>query len=232
MPPESEIIVKGWPLDRVDSQSIGVLEATESFVNRSGLMIAKALVCPEIGTVPLRIMNLNNEPFTLYKNTVAAMYEPVEIGKHEIVNSLGTESSTIDESIAHVEELLSQSSSNLNESQIDSLRSLLYEYKVQFSKSSHDLGSTHLVQHTIKTMPDCKPVKLRPYRIPLAKRDFAENEIKAIAEKGLIEPSHSAWSAPAVLVPKCDGTTRFCIDYRRLNQLTIPDSPYQGLMIL
>ena len=101
---------------------------------------------------------------------------------------------------------------------------MLYEYKDQFSKSSHDLGSTNLVEHTIKTLPDCKPVKLRPYRIPLAKREFAENEIKAMAEKGLIEPSHSAWSAPAVLVPKRDGTTRFCIDYRRLNQLTIPDS--------
>ena len=201
--PESEIIVKGWPLDRVDSQSIGVLEATESFVNRSGLLIAKVLVCPEIGSVPLRIMNLNNEPFTLYKNTV-------EIGKHETVNSLGSESSTIDESIAHVEELLSQSSSNLNVSQIDSLPSLLYGYKNQFSKSSHDLGSTNLVEHTIKTLPDCEPVKLIPYRIPLAKGDFAENEIKAMAEKELTEPSHSAWSAPAVLVPKRDGTTRFC----------------------
>ena len=81
-----------------------------------------------------------------------------------------------------------------------------------------------MVEHTIKTTPDCKPVKLRPYRIPLSKREFAENEIKAMAEKGLIEPSHSAWCAPAVLVPKRDGTTRFCIDYRRLNQLTIPDS--------
>ena len=45
-----------------------------------------------------------------------------------------------------------------------------------------------------------------------------------MADKGLFEPSHFASSAPAVLVPKRDGTTRFCIDYRRLNQLTIPDS--------
>ena len=38
---------------------------------------------------------------------------------------------------------------------------------------------------------------------------FAETEIHAMAEKGLIEPSHSAWSAPAVLVPKRDRTTWF-----------------------
>ena len=104
------------------------------------------------------------------------------------------------------------------------LRSLLYEYKDRFSKSSHDLGCTNLVEHTIKTLPDCKPVKLRPYRIPLARREFAENEIKTMAEKGLMEPSYSAWCAPAVFVPKRDDRTRSCIDYRRLNQLAIPDS--------
>ena len=224
VPPECEIIIMGHAMDRVDTCGIGVLEATESFVDRSGLLIAKALVSPEFGTVPLRIMNLSNEPCMLHKNMVAAMYEPVEIEKFEIVNSISSNTSPELDSCPHIDDLILQSSSNLNESQKKCLRSLLYEYKDQFSKSSHDLGCTNLVEHTIKTLPDCKPVKLRPYRIPLAKREFAENEIKAMAEKGLIEPSHSAWSAPAVLVPKRDGTTRFCIDYRRLNQLTIPDS--------
>ncbi|MCG8078443.1 MAG: retropepsin-like domain-containing protein, partial [Candidatus Thiodiazotropha taylori] len=71
VPPECEIIVKGRPVDRVDEHSIGVLEPTEKFIDRSGLLMAKALVCPEFGTVPLRIMNLKNEPMTLYKGTVA-----------------------------------------------------------------------------------------------------------------------------------------------------------------
>ena len=169
-------------------------------------------------------MNLSNEPYLLHKGTVVAKYEPVETEKFVKVNSLSHDSISSEESCSHIDDLITQSSSNLDESQKEKLRSLLYQYKDQFSKSSHDLGSTNLVEHTIKTAPDCKPVKLRPYRIPLSKREFAENEIKAMAEKGLIEPSHSAWCAPAVLVPKRDGTTRFCIDYRRLNQLTIPDS--------
>ena len=67
VPPECEIIVEGRPIDRVDNSSIGILEATLNFVDRSGLLIARALVCPEFGTVPLRIMNLNPEPVKLYK---------------------------------------------------------------------------------------------------------------------------------------------------------------------
>ena len=58
----------------------------------------------------------------------------------------------------------------------------------------------------------------------MSKRRVAENEIKDMAERGIIEPSTSPWTSPVMMVNKPDGSVRFCCDYRKLNKLTVKDS--------
>ncbi len=80
-------------------------------------------------------------------------------------------------------------------------------------------GKTQVLQHHIRTPPGVV-VKQRPYRIPEARRQAIEEEIQQMLKLGVIEPSRSPWSSPIVLVPKPDGTLRFCNDFRRLNEVS------------
>jgi hypothetical protein len=56
------------------------------------------------------------------------------------------------------------------------------------------------------------------------KKDFLKREIEELIEMGIVEECDSLWAAPVVLVPKPDGTLRLCVDYRKLNAVTVPDA--------
>jgi transposase InsO family protein len=65
---------------------------------------------------------------------------------------------------------------------------------------------------------------MRPYRIPHAHAIEAEQEIQTMLKAGIIEPSNSPWCAPVLPIRKKDGTLRICVDYRKLNQVTVKDT--------
>ena len=54
-------------------------------------------------------------------------------------------------------------------------------------------------------------------------RETLDKEIDNMLSKGVIEPSSSAYASPVVMVKKPDGSTRVCIDYRKLNSVTVFD---------
>ena len=48
-----------------------------------------------------------------------------------------------------------------------------------------------------------------------------KKQLDDIPRKGLIRPSASPWGSPVIFVDKRDGTTRLCVDYHKLNDVTI-----------
>ena len=102
------------------------------------------------------------------------------------------------------------------------LTALLTEFSDVFALDDSELGCTDLVKHVMDT-GNHAPIKQQPYRTPIVRRKNMAAMIRAMEEQGVVKPSSSPWASPVVLVPKKDGSVRFCVDYRRLNAITRKD---------
>lgn len=75
--------------------------------------------------------------------------------------------------------------------------------------------------HTIPLVPGDVPVNNRPYRYSPHHKDEIERQIKELLAAGHITPSTTPFASPVLLVQKKDGSWRFCVDDRSLNNLII-----------
>ena len=109
--------------------------------------------------------------------------------------------------------------------QAEKAHSLLKEYHDIFSLEKHDMGHTNATKHkTVLKDPDTPPFKERFCRIPPPQLDEVREHLKLMLDAGVIRPSNSPWCNAVVLVRKKDRSLRFCIDFRKLNSLTVKDS--------
>ena len=82
---------------------------------------------------------------------------------------------------------------------------------------------TNCIEHDIE-LNSHVPIKLKPYPLPFASEKIVKDEVENMLKSGVIEPSNSPYSSPIVLVKKKDGKTRFCIDFRKINSITVSDA--------
>ena len=106
------------------------------------------------------------------------------------------------------------------------LRQLFKDYKALFPASlptttppDRGLGDVH----AIPLIEGAKPVHKTMYKHSPKEQLLIKEQITELLEGGAIRPSSSPWGSPVLFVKKPDGSLRFCIDFRALNNVTIKD---------
>ena len=79
-------------------------------------------------------------------------------------------------------------------------------------------------EHVIETLPGSQPRKAKRYRMSPQQEEEINKQTEEMLKNGIIRQSNSPWAHNVILVKKPDGSTRFVIDYRPLNEVTIKDS--------
>ena len=99
---------------------------------------------------------------------------------------------------------------------------MLGEFKDVFAGKDFKLGNIDLIEHKIHTKGP--PIR-QPYRRQNPEVQKHEQEqLKEMLDQEIIRPSSSLWASPLVMVKKKDSTLRFCIDFRKLNDVTVKDA--------
>ncbi|GBG64269.1 hypothetical protein CBR_g41190 [Chara braunii] len=104
----------------------------------------------------------------------------------------------------------------------ESLINVLHGYADVLSMDDIDIGLSTVIEHAILT-GNHPLISCALYRYPPAQRAAALKKNKEFEANGWIEPAIRPWSFPVVIVPKKAGGIRFCIDYRKRNDITIKD---------
>ena len=111
----------------------------------------------------------------------------------------------------------------MEKEQENEMRRLIEKYKEICEISDTKLGRTNIVKHEIDT-GNHKPIAQKPYRTDDEKKELIKKEIDKMLKNGVIRKAKGPWGSPVVIVDKKDGTKRFCIDYRKINDITVTDA--------
>ncbi|XP_068250702.1 uncharacterized protein [Palaemon carinicauda] len=118
----------------------------------------------------------------------------------------------------------------LSEYKKEEVAKILQKYKNVFTDVP---GRTNVIEHVIN-LSSKGPVRCRPDPVPYALQQDMDKEIERMLKLGVIECSNSPYATPLIVVKKKDGSDRMCLDFRKINKLTVFDSepmPDQNLIM-
>nr|GEW95733.1 putative reverse transcriptase domain-containing protein [Tanacetum cinerariifolium] len=95
------------------------------------------------------------------------------------------------------------------------------EFPDVFPEELPGLPPVRQVEFQIDLILEAVPVARAPYRLAPLEMQELSNQLQELADRGFIRLSTSPWGAHVLFVKKKDGSFRMCIDYRKLNKLTV-----------
>ena len=226
IPAKTEMVIEGRTLNSEETMTTGLVTGVPEFMEHREVGVAGLLANRRGDRVPIRLLNPSLEPKPIESGDVVATYQAVEVlqpSSREKCRRVSTDDNEVTKWTKELEDMYNRTKGNLSEANQEHLRSLLEEYHDIFSAEGKPLGQTDLAQHEINT-GNHRPIKQRPRREPLGQQHVVQEQLQTMLSQGVVEPSTSAWASPVVLVKKKDGSIRFCIDYRRLNEISEKDA--------
>ena len=203
--------------------SSGLLEGLTLFTEETGLIVGRTLVDPSGWKVPVLVSNFGQETVMVNPFTEVGMIAQVT-AIQSVTDDETRRCGGGGELPLHLRDLVDQTSGDLDGDQRRRLTEVLLEYADIFPIPGEPLtGHTDAVEHDIHT-GDRPPIRCAPRRMSPEKMKKEEACVTEMLTGGQIEASDSPWSSPVVLVTKKDGGTRFCVDYRQLNDATVKDA--------
>ena len=85
------------------------------------------------------------------------------------------------------------------------------------------MGRTEFLQRRIHT-GDAAPIRQQFCRMCPQRKQELQSLLAEMLDTNVIQPSNSPWALPVVSVRKKDGTSRFCVDYCKVNSVTRKDA--------
>ena len=242
--PYSELIVDVH-IDQ--STPADLLFEPSSMFTRKAIYIPRSIIHVNRNHSKLLILNTSDHPFTLSKNTCLGTTRSCNVVCHTRSHSLLDGHSiqslhqcyvchrtfSLDTELQHhlrdqcyPSELCAQITTltqHLTAPQEQSaVQRILWNYGKLFdTRKASKINIT--LENAINT-GNHRPIHTTPYRRSPKDHQAIDEQTAALLRDGRVEPSTSPWSSPVVLVRKKDGTTRFCVDYRKLNEFTDKDS--------
>ena len=99
---------------------------------------------------------------------------------------------------------------------------LFLKYKHIFDTTQTTYGAAKGVEHAIDLTIN-KPISQIQHRVSPSERQLIHEMTKEMLANQVKRPSTSPWASPVILVKKKYGKQRFCIDFRKINQITQRD---------